>query len=65
VYKAYAPIRAGHLYSWIFVQTGASFEVQSYRRIDLGSCADLMPQLEQAAAALRSDRDRLGVKTAV
>ncbi|HVC75219.1 MAG TPA: hypothetical protein VND96_01750 [Candidatus Micrarchaeaceae archaeon] len=59
VYKAYAPIRAGHLYAWIFVRTGASFEVQSYRQIDLEACADQLPQLERAAAALRQERDRL------
>lgn len=59
VYKAYAPIRAGHLYAWIFVRSGASFEVQSYRQIDLEACASQLPQLERAAAALRQERDRL------
>src|SRR5260370_34602524 len=59
VYKAYAPIRAGHLYAWIFVRSGASFEVQSYRQIDLEACASQLPQLERAAAALRGERDRL------
>ncbi len=59
VYKAYAPIRAGHLYAWIFVRSGASFEVQSYRQIDLEACASQLPQLERAAAALRQERERL------
>ena len=59
VYKAYAPIRAGHLYAWIFVRSGASFDVQSYRQIDLEACASQLPQFERAAAALRGERDRL------
>ncbi|HEY8864829.1 MAG TPA: hypothetical protein VIO37_11770 [Candidatus Dormibacteraeota bacterium] len=59
VYKAYAPIRAGHLYAWIFVRSGASFDVQSYRQIDLDACASQLPQLERAAAALREERERL------
>ncbi len=59
VYKAYAPIRAGHLYAWIFVRSGASLEIQSYRQIDLKACASQLPQLERAAAALRQEREGL------
>jgi len=59
LYKAYAPIRAGHLYSWTFVTGAATFEVQSFRRIDLESCAAQLPQLELAAAILRQERGRL------
>lgn len=62
VYKAYAPIRAGHLYAWIFVRSGSSLEVQSYRQIDLEACASQLPQLERAAAALRQERDRLSAR---